>query len=277
VNHPDEMPGDRLKSLLKKALYSVAPETTTALLSARARAHSHRLVREWGLGTLTHKLIERFGPTVQSGPFRGLTLTPMTHSEHLGPFLLGTYEAELHPWFEDVGRGTYSQLLDVGAKFGYYAVGLARYHPTSRVVAFDTDWWARKATREMAVANRTPNVETAGFCSPGWLDTYLEPNSFILADCEGYEGILFGDCRATALDSATILVETHDDLVAGVGARVRRRFAGSHDVRTVANAGERLSPVNLEFVTVEERRSALHEVRGRQEWLFFTPRARSSS
>jgi hypothetical protein len=265
-----------VKSLLRKTLYSVAPETTTALLSARSRAHSHRLVQEWGLGKLTHKLIERFGPTVQSGPFRGLTLTPMTLAEHLGPFLLGTYEAELHPWLEEVGRGSYSQLLDVGAKFGYYAVGLARYHPGSRVVAFDTDWWARKATREMAVANRTPNVETVGFCSPAWLEKYLEPNSFILSDCEGYEATLFGDCHARALDSATLLVEIHDNLLAGVGARVRQRFAHSHDMRTVANTGERLSPVNLEFITLEERRSALHEVRGPQEWLFLTPKARQS-
>jgi precorrin-6B methylase 2 len=261
-----------VKSLLKKALYGVAPETTTALLSARSRAYSHRLVREWGLGELTRKLIDRFGPTVQSGPFRGLTLTPMTLAEHLGPFLLGTYEVELHPWLEEVGRGTYSQLLDVGAKFGYYAVGLARYHPTSRVVAFDTDWWARKATREMAVANQTSNVETAGFCSPAWLNSYLQPNSFILSDCEGYEATLFGDCHAKALDSATLLIEVHDDVVAGAGAQVRERFAASHDVRLVTNSGERSSPVNLEFVTFEERRSALYEVRGAQEWLFFNPR-----
>jgi hypothetical protein len=260
-----------MKAFLRRVLTTVAPETATALLSARSRAHSHRLFREWGLTDLTKRLIDRLGPTVQSGPFRGMTLTPMTHAEHLAPFLLGTYEAELHPWLEAVAKGKYSQLLDVGAKFGYYAVGLARYHKDTPAIAFDTDWWARKATREMAAANATPNVTPAGFCSPGWLARNLRPNSFILSDCEGYEAVLFGDCPAAALDSATLLVEIHDNLVPGCGEAVRRRFAATHDLQTVVN-GDRTPPVDLSFLTPEQQQRAIYEVRGKQEWYFLTPK-----
>ena len=63
-----------MKEFLRRMLVRVAPQTATALLSARSRAHSHRLFREWGLTDLTRRLIDRFGPTVQGGPFRGLTL-----------------------------------------------------------------------------------------------------------------------------------------------------------------------------------------------------------
>ena len=85
-----------MKRLLKRTLLAVLPEWTAQLLSARARAHSHRMVKEWGLTALTEKLLVALGPDVRSGPFQGMKLTPTTHLEHLGPFLLGTYEFELH-------------------------------------------------------------------------------------------------------------------------------------------------------------------------------------
>ena len=262
------------KRLVKRVLSAAAPESAAALMAARARKQSHRLVRQWGLLDLNRRLLDRLGPVVRGGPFRGTTLTPMTHAEHLGPYLLGTYEAELHPWLEAVCGGRFARVLDVGAKFGYYAVGLARRRPDTPVVAFDPDPWARRAVREMAAANRTPGVTAAGFCSPRWLDRHLGPDTFILSDCEGYEGVLFPAAATPALDSATLLVETHDALAPGVGAAVRRRFERTHAVAAVA-AGPPADPgPELAFLTPEEARAAAREVRGPQEWLLFTPHGR---
>lgn len=263
-----------LKRLLKRTLFAVAPRAATAVMSARARAHSHRLVREWGLVELNGKLIDRFGPAVQAGPFRGMTLTPACRAEHLGPFLLGTYEHELHPWLERVRGGRFAQVLDVGAKFGYYAVGLARWMPETPVVAFDTDWWARAATREMAAANRTPNVTAAGFCSPRWLDRHLLPGAFVFSDCEGYEGELFGRAASPALDSATLLIELHDALAPGVGDAVRRRFAATHRAEVVAGSDPPAAGADLSFLTPDEARAAVREHRGPQEWILLTPHGR---
>ena len=92
----------RLKSVIKRSLFAVAPQTATALISARARAHSHRLLKEWGIFEIDQRLIEELGCHVLSGPFRGLQLTRMAWEEHIGPHLLGTYEMELHPWWEQV-------------------------------------------------------------------------------------------------------------------------------------------------------------------------------
>ncbi len=260
-----------MKQLIKRLLTSIAPQTTTAILSSRARAHTHRLIRKWGLLDLNRKLIEHFGSAVQSGPFRGMILSPMTHREHLGPFLLGTYEAELHPWLEAIASRQYGQILDVGAKFGYYAVGLSRLSPGTSITAFDTDWWARAATQEMASANHTRNVTPAGFCSPRWLDRNLCPGSFILSDCEGYEGELFTKALTQSLDSATLLIEMHDNLIPGVGAVVRKRFARTHTIASVKSREASSIEMDLSFLPPAEAAAAVREHRHQQEWLLLTP------
>jgi hypothetical protein len=267
-----------VKQQIKRTMFAVAPEWTTELVSARSRAISHRLVRQWGLNTLAEKLLAALGPEVQSGPFRGMKLTPMSFKEHISPFLLGTYESELHPWIARLVGGQYSQMIDVGAKFGYYAVGLARLFPETPIVAFDTDWWARAACRELIAENRTPNVQVAGFCSPAWFDRNLMPSSMILSDCEGYEGDLFTKSTCNALNSATLIIETHDFNNPGVTEAILKRFAGSHRVETVDTDQGTLPtpPVDLSFLTPEEANSALRERRPHQTWLLLTPNARPS-
>jgi hypothetical protein len=261
-----------VKRIVKRALTAVVPETTTAILSARSRAHSHCLNRDWGLLALNRKLIDHFGSAVRAGPFQGLTLSPMTHQEHLGPFLLGTYEEELHPWLDVVANGKFGQILDVGAKFGYYAVGLSRRIPNTPVVAFDTDWWARRAMQEMIAANCTPNVTVTGFCSPRWLNRQLLPGAFILSDCEGYEGKLFTQVSNPNLSSATLIIETHDNLVPGVGAAVRARFTATHNIVAVMSRSRIAVDKDLEFLSPDEAATAVREFRGPQEWLLLTPR-----
>ena len=254
-------------------MQAVAPQTTTTILSARARAHSHRLVRHWGLLELNQRLIEHLGSQVQSGPFRGMALSELTRCEHLGPFLLGTYEAELHPWIARVLGQRYREILDIGAKFGYYAVGFARHMTDTQVIAFDTDPWARRATREMADLNRTTNVSVAAYCSPQWLDRHLRPGSLVISDCEGFERELFSEARTPALDSSTLIVEVHDNLTPGAGAALRERFARTHDVSVITEAELVTPDVNLEFLSPEEARAAAREIRGPQEWLLLTPRS----
>src|SRR4051812_1114737 len=142
----------------------VAPRRATAILSARGRDFAHRQLKRWGTHAINQKLLTSLGDRVIAGPFAGLRLSPMTHDDHIGPYLLGTYEQELHPWWEQLLAIRYDQIIDVGCKFGYYAVGLALKYPQAQVVAFDTDHWARKATEEMTLLNRATNVQALGFC-----------------------------------------------------------------------------------------------------------------
>ena len=266
-----------MKSLVRRLLMGIAPVWTTEWLSRRARAHSHRVVRGWGCAALNEKLITHLGPTVQEGPFAGEILTPMASAEHLGPFLLGVYESELDAAWDIVFRRTYPQIVDIGAKFGYYAVGLARRYPEAAVVAFDTDSWARRATREMAAANHVANIELRSFCGPEWLKSGLRPGAFVISDCEGYEADLFSPDVAPHLCDTTLIIETHDGIVAGVTDRLRAIFAPTHDVREFGvEASRRVSSRPLEFLSAQEAEFANREIRPpTQSWLLCVPRTRS--
>jgi len=59
----------------------------------------------------------------------------------------------------------------------------------------------------------------------------------------------------------------------GVTEAIRKRFAWSHEVATVVAGLETvpIPPVDLSFLTADETRSALREVRGPQTWLLLTP------
>ncbi len=263
-----------MKQRLKAALYRLAPRWTTAWMSERARAHSQQVVKEWGCLEINRKLIERFGSSVQEGPFQGMRLGPMSHAEHLGPYLLGVYESELDGVWEVVLGRDYAQILDVGAKFGYYAVGLARRYPRAEVVAFDTDRWARRATLEAAALNGTTHVRVEGFCDPEWLSAHLRAGALIVSDCEGYEGELLGSRPIPEIVTATLVVEVHEGFTPGVCERLRRVLGATHDVTEITSGTRRReSGLDLSFLSDRERSMASHEVRPPQTWFLAVPRA----
>jgi hypothetical protein len=262
-----------VKRLVKTILCAAAPKWTAAKMSARARAHSQRLLASWGNPEVARKLLGRYGNAVQSGPFAGLTLTAMTQAEQIGPYLLGVYESELDEAWATVFRGSYNEIIDIGAKFGYYAIGLARRYPTAAVVAFDTDWWARKALREMAAANGTRHIDVQAFCDPDWLARNTQEAALIVSDCEGYEAVLFGPGTIPKLQSATLIIESHDELAAGVTDRLRMAFEETHFVKIYNTDGSRREPASpLEFLTEPERQLAIQEVRPPQSWLLCLPK-----
>jgi hypothetical protein len=55
-------------------MQAVAPQTTTTILSARARCPFAPARSPLGLLELNQRLIEHLGSQVQSGPFRGMAL-----------------------------------------------------------------------------------------------------------------------------------------------------------------------------------------------------------
>ncbi len=260
-----------MKAQLKNIVSALAPEAFIAMQSIRIRRHSQQLFRQWGVLELNHQLRERLGTAVLTGPFAGMKLADDAFLEQAGPYLLGTYEQELHPWMGKLLQCRFSQVWDIGAKFGYYAIGFARAMPETPVVAFDTDWWARRATARMATANDTTNVKLRKACQPKTITSELPSNSLIICDCEGYERQLFDDSKPSTLDSVTMLIETHDLFVPGVTDFLRTRFRDSHYIEETTN-GERRSSVNLDFVEPEKIPLATTEVREQQLWLLLTPK-----
>ena len=266
-----------MRQRVRRLLQRVAPTWTIGLLARRARAHSHRVVQEWGCGVLNQTLIKHLGPAVQEGPFAGAILGRMATAEHLGPYLLGVYESELDRAWDVVFRGSYPQIVDIGAKFGYYAVGFALRYPAAAVVAFDADSWARRATREMAAANRVTNITVLGVCGPDWLMSDLRDGAFVISDCEGYEAELFSAEVLPYLRTVTLIIETHDEAVPGVTDRLRLAFAQTHTVDVIADGiGRRFSTRTLDFLSDHDVQFANKEIRPpSQKWLLCVPKLTS--
>jgi hypothetical protein len=267
-----------LKDIVKRLAYATSPQRAAEFFSARARAHSQKYLAGIGCRTVNEALLARFGDEVVAGPFLGLKLSPMARAEQIGPILLGLYEAELFPLWESIFQTTFSQVIDVGSKFGVYAVGLARRFPDSRIVAFDTDPWARRATREMCLANGAANVEVLSYCDADWLAANLVPGALILSDCEGYENTLFCGRPITQLVTATLVVETHDCFIPGTTNRLIARLAATHNVTPIHSIVPGPEPtVDLNFLSERDRALASRELRQEQDWLFATPKARVNS
>jgi len=260
------------RQILKAAGYRFAPQLTTAVVSSRARAHSAALVKEWGLFDLNQKLIAQAGRRVLHGPFAGMTLTPSAEEQHVGPYLLGTYEIELHGWVDECLSRNFEQIVDIGSSFGYYAVGLARHFRETPVVAFDTDWWARRAVAEMATANGLSNITLERSCSASWLARRLKPSSLIVSDCEGFEATLFLGPPIPALTTATMIVELHEEIPGELAARFRTRFSVTHVIDQISERAKTPRPRDVPGLDAAQLERLSQEVRGPQTWLYLRPR-----
>jgi precorrin-6B methylase 2 len=185
---------------------------------------------------LTRAFVERHGLTVLRGPFAGLQLDErmVGVSGDLVAKLLGTYERELRPAFEEWVAAAPRHVVDVGSAEGYYAVGLAHAIPSATVLAYDIDADARARCRELAARNGVEDrVDVREECTPESLGELPAAGVVLLSDCEGCEQALLDPARQPLLRGWPILVELHDFIDASISARLRERFEGSHDIELI--------------------------------------------
>jgi O-antigen/teichoic acid export membrane protein len=261
------------KQAIKGIATTLAPQLTAEILAWRSQRIIMAGERRSGRLDASVAFCSRFGPLVRRGPFEGLRYPIATcQSRNLVPKLVASYEDELHHWFEEVVFKRYPTIVNVGSADGYYTVGLALRCPEARIIAFDTDRWARKATLEMARENATSNVEVRSMCTPRWVRNELQVGSLLLIDCEGFEAELLDFDKAPNLCKCDVLVELHEHVVAGVGDLVRRRFGATHDIRAVGSRHKSVAdyPEMCE-VAPAMRELALSEGRhAPQTWLYLT-------
>ena len=251
--------------------YSSIKQSAKTLLPRRVvsalRSYRHRKVRN--LAKLTHFI-------VLTGPFKGTKypqncLLPYASSGSILPKLLGCYEAECHPFIEEACGRTYSQVINIGAGEGYYAVGLARRMPTVPVIAFEANAINRELCASVAAENdAAEQIRILNACTSELLHCVLEARALIVCDCEGAEAdILRGDVAVNLLN-ADILVELHDFIVPDISKIIIDRFSGSHTIEIVASSPR--DPADYPFVSTfsaRDRELFLLEKRPcRMEWAF---------
>lgn len=267
-----------IKQFIKNIGMALAPGFTHQFLAARSQALIMRIERDSGTLSASRAFVGKHGRTVLRGPFKGMRYSQRIANErNLVHRLVGSYENELHGWCEEVVRNQYGVLLDIGTADGFYAVGFAQRMPKTQVIGFDTDPWARAATKELIAENGVRNVEVKSMCSPDWLNCHLKPNSLIFSDCEGYEMVLFNSALVPALTRCDMVIELHERPAPGVEQALAARFAESHDMR-LATYGCR-DPEDypeLEAIPPELRASAISEGRGGPQNVMFLTRRKSA-
>ncbi len=219
---------------------------------------------------------------VRHGPFAGLRYPPgFTTPQNLALKLIGGYESELNAVVEELCRTDYSEVIDVGCAEGWYAVGLALRLPRSQVYAFDTDADARRNCRALAELNQVADrVRIDSSCDTGkLLEFSVRKRGLIISDCEGFEMELFPEHASSRFASFDILIECHDFLRLGIAPELRRRFAATHEIRSIFSIDDIYKAYHYDFpellgYTLEERRKLLAERRPAvMEWLFVKSRS----
>lgn len=253
-------------------------------LSSKCAGAIRRIVpaRIRPIGYLTHLVRRRTGCQVTGGPFVGMKYIETSTGSAYLPKLLGMYERELNPCVEALCARRLALVVDVGAAEGYYAVGLARRLPATRVTAFEMEANGQRQLAAMARLNEVADqVEVRGRCEPADLQEALrvaDGDAAVVCDVEGYERELLDPAAVPALRQAAILVELHDFIVPGVTELLVERFGVTHDIQHIwqqerrrdefpwTTVGTRLLPRRYLDWAVSEWRPV------RMAWLWMTPK-----
>lgn len=195
-----------------------------------------RHLAKWRSALLDNTLAAQ-GTVVLDGPFKGMAYPVRAAEGARAARILGTYESSLEPVVETIISRGYATVIDVGSAEGYYAVGLARRMPQTRVLARDISADAQRLCGALAAANGVAHqVETGGLWGHSDFALCQASRSVVICDVEGAEGDLLDPVAAPGLLHADILVEVHEGMKPGLLDLLTARFAPSHRVTRIDRA-----------------------------------------
>lgn len=199
-----------------------------------------RLLAKWRSVLIQNTLLEQQGTVVMQGPLAGLDfLRESAEGCHIAK-LLGSYEQPLQPFIEAAIEANYPTILNIGCAEGYYAVGMARRMPNTRVLAHDINPNAQKVCTELARMNRVSDqITVGGLFSPADFATHAGQRALLMCDIEGAERELLCPEVAPALKGMDIIVESHECLIPGITQLLVERFKDSHQITLVQDDGQR--------------------------------------
>ena len=199
-----------------------------------------RLLSKWRSVLIQNTLLQQQGTVVMQGPLQGLDfLTQSAEGCHIAK-LLGSYEQPLQPFIEAAIAENYPTILNIGCAEGYYAVGMARRMPSTRVLAHDLNPKAQEVCAELAQKNQVADrVTVGGLFSPEDFAPYANQRVLLMCDIEGAERELLDPSIVPALKGMDIIVESHECLIAGITQLLIDRFKATHDITLVQDDGQR--------------------------------------
>jgi hypothetical protein len=179
------------------------------------------------------KLIKKFGFRIRHHPMAGLIYTGDSFCSAAGPKLLSTYEIEITGILHHVIASSPKIICDVGSADGFFAVGLAKALPSTRVIAYELDNSARDKSRELATYNRVADrIDFRGACDHNEFQRLLieDMPDFVLMDIEGGEYRLLMDTDLDRTAHVRLLVEIHDYGDGTIATPIIARFSATHSI-----------------------------------------------
>jgi predicted O-methyltransferase YrrM len=192
-------------------------------------------VEKWKLNVLCDILFRHSGGMVFSGPFASMKLCEGSALSHDPRMIVGSYEQEVHDVINQVIADAPSHIVDIGAAYGYYAVGLAVKIANATVTAFEAieeeHWRELKALAELNKVSH--KIDQRGLCTPAEFAKVCTEAAFVLSDCEGAELELCDPATIPALKSCTLLIELHEFHKPRLVATLVQRFRSSHSIKII--------------------------------------------
>lgn len=193
-----------------------------------------RLLCRWRSQAIADAYRTRRDGEIWGDIFQGMDYLDIATEGALAPRLLGTYEAELHPYIRYFAAQGLDCVIDVGCAEGYYAVGLARFMPDVKVYAYDIDEKAREACARLAAMNGVSDrVVIGGEFKPEDFQAFAGRRVLVLVDTEGAEVDILQPELAPALAGMNVIVETHDIYRKDARETLQQRFAETHEMTLV--------------------------------------------
>ena len=233
----------------------------------------------WALAAYRSKLIantilRRDGSRVQNGPFAGMHCIPGQTWSNFCNYLLGSYEADLHPHLVAFSKEELDVIIDIGCAEGYYAVGMALLCPSVQVFAHDISKTARAACLKMAEKNGVERrFSVGGEFTGSDFSKFTDVKTLLIMDVEGAELDLLDPALFPALKAMSIIVETHNMYRPNVTNILIERFRETHDVQVIKTSTTSVPvPEWLSDLGQLDQMIAVWEMRsGETPWLVMRP------
>ena len=199
-----------------------------------------RLLSKWRSVLIQNTVLKQQGTMVMEGPLQGLDFLPQSAEGCHIAKLLGCYEQPLLPFIEEAIQANYPTILNIGCAEGYYAVGMARRMPQTKVLAFDLNPKAQETCKALAEKNGVADrVQIGALFKPEDFANYAGQPVLLLCDIEGAERELLNPDESPALKGMDIIMESHEGLLPGITEEIIRHFQDSHTITLVQDNGQR--------------------------------------
>lgn len=183
---------------------------------------------------LTYNYVKLHGDAVFTGPFKGMRLSNDIMPNFLLSRYVGAYEHELAPTVSAAAALPYDDVINIGCAEGYYAVGMARLMPNTRVHAFDILASAREKCARLAALNGVADRLRIGeLFTPERFADFAGRRALVICDIEGGEFSLLDPVASPALADMDLIVEIHTNGADRTAESFQRRFEDTHIVTPI--------------------------------------------